>query len=225
MRKVPYANAVGSLMYAMMCMRPDICYAVGMVSRYQSNPGQGHWKAVKRVLRYLKGTADYALCYQGSDLQLEGYTDADWAGDLDERRSTSGFVFLLGCGAISWSSKKQTCIALSTMEAEFVAFSSAVQEVVWLRNFLDHLIDASDSGPVPINCDSQAAIAYAKDPKFHCKTKHIDIRYKFAKDFVKRKEVDIRYISTHDMIADPLTKAIPRDVFCKHTISQGLRRC
>ena len=165
MRKVPYANAVGSLMYAMMCTRPDICYAVGMVSRYQSNPGQGHWKAVKRVLRYLKGTTDYALCYQGSDLQLEGYTDADWAGDLDERRSTSGFVFLLGCGAISWSSKKQTCIALSTMEAEFVAFSSAAQEAVWLRNFLDHLVDANDSGPVPINCDSQAAIAYTKESK------------------------------------------------------------
>ena len=224
MKMVPYANAVGSLMYAMMCTRPDICHAVGMVSRYQSNPGQGHWKAVKRVLRYLKGTTDLALCYQGSDLQLEGYTDADWAGDLDERRSTSGFVFLLGNGAISWSSKKQTCIALSTMEAEFVAFSTAAQEAVWLRNFLDHLMDASDSGPVPINCDSQAAIAYTKNPKFHCKTKHIDLRYKFARDYVKHKMVDIRYVSTHDMIADPLTKAIPRDVFCKHTKSQGLRR-
>ena len=133
MKNVPYASAVGSLMYAMMCTRPDICFAVGLVSRYQSNPGTTHWKAVKRILRYLSGTADYGLCYRGKDLQLQGYTDADWGGDLDERRSTSGYVFLLAHGAISWSSKKQSCIALSTMEAEFVAFCSAAQEGVWLK--------------------------------------------------------------------------------------------
>ena len=101
MEKVPYSSAVGSLMYAMMCTRPDIYFVVGMVSRYQSNPGQTHWKAVKRILRYLKGTADYSLCYQGNDLHLMGYTDADWGGDLDERKSTSGYVFLLNNGAIS----------------------------------------------------------------------------------------------------------------------------
>ena len=226
MKRVPYASAVGSLMYAMMCTRPDICFAVGMVSRYQSNPGQAHWKAVKRILRYLKGTADYSLCYQGNDLQLRGYTDADWGGDLDERKSTSGFVFLLNNGAISWSSKKQSCIALSTMEAEFVAFSSAVQEAVWLKRFLDHLgITNSASSPVLVNCDSEAAIAYTKDPKFHCKTKHIDTKYNFVKDMVARKEVNMKYISTQEMIADPLTKPVPRDVFVRHVKSQGLRRC
>ena len=101
MKRVPYSSAVGSLMYAMLCTRPDICYAVGLVSRYQSNPGQTHWKAVKRILRYLRGTADYKLCYQGSDLQLVGYSDADWGGDLDERKSISGYVFLLNNGTIS----------------------------------------------------------------------------------------------------------------------------
>ena len=106
MAKVPYSSVVGSLMYAMMCTIHDICFAIGMASRYQSNPGQTHWKAVKRILRYLKGTADYSLCYQGNDLYLMGYTDADWGGDLDERKSTSGYVFLLNNGAISWSSKK-----------------------------------------------------------------------------------------------------------------------
>ena len=130
MEKVPYANVVGSLMYAMLYTRPDICFAVGMVSRYQSSPGEAHWKAVKRILRYLKGIADYSLCYQGSNLTVRGYTDADWAGDGDERKSTSGFVFLLGNGAIFWSSKKQSCIALSTMEAKFEAFSVAAQEAV-----------------------------------------------------------------------------------------------
>ena len=101
MEKVPYASAIGSLMYAMLCTRPDICYAVGLVSRYQSNPGQAHWKAVKRILRYLKGTMDYALNYQESDLQLVGYTDTNWASDHDERKSTSGYVFLFGNGVIS----------------------------------------------------------------------------------------------------------------------------
>ena len=123
MKKVPYASAMGSLMYAMLCTRSDISYAVGMVSRYQSNPGEARWKAVKRILRYIKGTVNYRLCYQGQDLQLKGYTDEDWEGDLDERKSTSYYVFVLGNGAITWCSKKQTCIALSTMEGEFVAFS------------------------------------------------------------------------------------------------------
>ena len=225
MKKVPYTSAVGSLMYAMMCTRPDICFAVGMVSRYQSNPGPAHWKAVKRILRYLKGTAHYSLCYEGNDLQLKGYTDADWGGDLDERKSTSGYIFLLNNGAISWSSKKQSCIALSTMEAEFVAFSAAVQEALWLKRFLDHLgVIANVADPVLVNCDSQAAIAYTKDPKYHCKTKHIDTKYNFVKDIVARKEVSMKYISTHEMVADPLTKPIPRDVFLTYVKSQGLRR-
>ncbi|KAG2705909.1 hypothetical protein I3760_05G078600 [Carya illinoinensis] len=145
MARVPYANAVGSLMYAMMCTRPDICYAVGLVSRFQSNPGLAHWKAVKRIMRYLKGTADYVLCYQGSDLQLKGYSDADWGNDLDERKSTTGYAFLLNNGAITWSSKKQPCIALSTMEVEYIACSAAAQETVWLRRFLKHLDIGTDS--------------------------------------------------------------------------------
>ena len=101
MNNVPYASAVGSLMYAMLCTRPDICYVVGLVSRYQSNPGEAHWKAVKRILRYLKGTMDYSLCYQGKDLLLREYTDVDWAGGVDQRKSTYGFVFLSGNSAIS----------------------------------------------------------------------------------------------------------------------------
>ncbi|XP_065628308.1 secreted RxLR effector protein 161-like [Quercus suber] len=123
---VPYANAVGSLMYAMMCTRPDICYAVGLVSRFQSNSRLAHWNAVKRILRHLKGTADYILCYQGSDLHMIGYSDVNWGSDLDECKSTSVYAFLLNNSAITRSSKKQPCIALSTMEAEYVACSTAV---------------------------------------------------------------------------------------------------
>ena len=140
MNKVSYLIVIGSLMYAMMCTRLHIYHVVGMASRYLSNPGQAHWKAIKRVLRYLKGTIDYSLYYQGNDLQLKGYTNVDWGRDLDERKSTLGFAFLLNRGAISWSSKKQSCIAISTMETEFVALSAVVQGV-WLRIFLEHLIN------------------------------------------------------------------------------------
>jgi hypothetical protein len=130
MARVPYANAIGSLMYAMLCTRPDICFAVGLVNRFQSNRGPAHWKAVKRILRYLRGTADYMLCHQGMDLRLRGYSDADWASDLDECKSTSGYTFLLGGRAITWCSKKQSCVAFSTMESEYVACSEAIQEAV-----------------------------------------------------------------------------------------------
>ena len=126
MARVPYANAIGSLMYAMLCTCPDICFAVELVSRFQSNPRLAHWKAVKRILRYLRETADYMLCYQGKDLRLREYSDADWAGDLDKRKSTFSYTFLLGGGAITWCSKKQSCVALSTMESEYVACSAAV---------------------------------------------------------------------------------------------------
>ena len=165
MSRVPYASVVGSLMYAMMCTHLDICFAVGLVSRYQSNPGREHWKAIKRIMRYLKGTMDYCLVYQGSELRLVGYSNADWGGDRDQRKSTSGYVFLLNKGVISWCSKKKTCITLSTMEAEFIACSATVQEVVWLRRFFGNLgIQGDCVEPITVYCDNQASIAFTKDP-------------------------------------------------------------
>ena len=159
MSNVPYASAVGSLMYAMLCTRPDICFAVGLVSRYQSNPGTTHWQAFKRIMRYLRGTTDLVLCYQGGDLQLRGYSDADWGGDLDESKSNSGYVFTFGGGAVSWCSKKQDCIALSTMEAEYVACCLAAQEAIWLRSFLQNLnLTPRVDDPVEMWCDNTAAI-------------------------------------------------------------------
>ncbi|XP_050207760.1 secreted RxLR effector protein 161-like [Mercurialis annua] len=222
---VPYASVIGSLMYAMMCTRPDICFAVGLVSRYQSNRGREHWKAVKTIFRYLKGTKNYCLCYQGSEMRLIGYSDADWGGDLDQRKSTSGFVFLLNKGAISWCSKKQTSIALSTTEAEFIACSTAVQEAVWLRRFFGNLgFKNENEGAITLHCDNQAAIAYTKDPKFHSRTKHIDSKYNYVRDIIAKRELVVQYISMHQMVADPLTKPIPRDVFLAHVKSLGLRR-
>ena len=134
-------------------------------------------EAVKLILRYLKNTVDYSLVYQGKDLKLIGYSDAEWAGDPSQRKSTAGYAYILNGGAISWSSKKQTCIALSTMEAEYIASCSAAQEAVWLRRFLKHLSVVERAAvPVHIWTDSMAALAYAKDPKYHGRTKHIEIK-------------------------------------------------
>ncbi|KAH9751450.1 hypothetical protein KPL71_014302 [Citrus sinensis] len=139
MRRVPYADAVGSLVYAMLCTRPDICFAVGMVSRYQFNPGPQYWTAVKHIIKYLKRTKNYMLVYSGDELIPVGYTDSDFMSDKDSRKSTSGYVFTLGSGDISWMSVKQSCITDLTTKAEYVATSEAAKEVVWLRKFLRNL--------------------------------------------------------------------------------------
>jgi len=137
MSRVPYASAIGSLMYAMVCTRPDIAHAVGVLSRFMSKPRKEHWTIVKRVFRYLRGTSDYGLCYQGRlgldrVLDIHGFVDADWVGDLDQRRSTSGYVFNLFGDVFSWMSKKQSVVALSTTEAEYMTAIHASKEVVWL---------------------------------------------------------------------------------------------
>ncbi|XP_075083452.1 secreted RxLR effector protein 161-like [Nicotiana tabacum] len=149
MKAVPYASAVGSLMYAMLCTRPDICFVVSMVSRFQSNPGREHWTAVKHIIKYLKRIRDYMLVYHSGDLAPIGYTDSDFQSDRDSRKSTSRYVFTLGGGAISWRSIKQSCAADSTMEAEYMAASEAAKEVVWLGNFLkEHNVVLSIQAPI-----------------------------------------------------------------------------
>jgi hypothetical protein len=225
MSDIPYSSALGSLMYAMLFTRPDLCHAVGLLSRYQSNPGELHWKQILNTLRYVKGTVDYHLCFNGHNLQLQGFTDADWQGDLDERRSTSGYIFKLGGGAISWRSKKQDSVAVYSMEAEYIAASEAVKEGVWLKEFLASLkVVTSASNPITIFCDNQAAIKVSKDPKFHSKTKHIEGRYHFIRDIINRlKTIRLEYLPSLDMVADPLTKPLSQESFCKHVSNMGLR--
>ncbi|CAA0829662.1 cysteine-rich RLK (RECEPTOR-like protein kinase) 8 [Striga hermonthica] len=135
-----YATAIGSLMYAMVCTQPDIAHAVGVVSRFMSNPGVMHWEAVKWILRYLRGTKDQALVFGRGTLTLSGFVDADFAGsDLDKRRSTTGYVFTYGGTTVSWISKLQKIVTLSTTEAKYVAVTEAAKELVWLQNFLNEL--------------------------------------------------------------------------------------
>ena len=182
--------------------------------------------AVKRILQYRKRTSDYMLCYQGKkDLRLISYSDVDWGGDINQSKSTSGYAFLLNDSAILWSSKKQSCVALSTMEAEYVACSAATQDMVWLRSFLQHLeIVKTALESVIIFCDNTAALAVFKDPKYHGKTKHIKKRYHYIRDAITKKDVILKHIYTSNMVVDPLTKPIARDIYVRHVRSLGLCR-
>ena len=224
MRAVPYASAVGSLMYAMLCTRPDISYAVGMVARYQANPGQAHWTAVKHILKYLKRTRDYQLVYQSDSLKPLGYTDSDFQADRDEKKSTSGYVFVLGGGAISWRSAKQKCIADSTMEAEYVAASEAAKEAVWLRNYLLDLgIISNLPRSITVYCDNTGAVANSKEPRSHKATKHIERKYHIIREIVRRGDVQVEKIATLENLADPFTKSLPQKVYDRHVRGLGLR--
>ena len=224
MKAVPYASAVGSLMYAMLCTRPDICFAVGMVSRFQSNPGKEHWTAVKHIIKYLKRTRDYMLVYHSNELVPIGYTDSDFQSDKDSRKSTSGNVFTLGGAAVVWRSIKQTCVADSTMEAEYVAASEAAKEAVWLRNFLKDLaVVLAIKTPLTIYCDNSGAVANSKEPRSHKKAKHIERKYHLIRDIVQRGDVVVAKIASENNLADPFTKALPQKPFDRHVEGLGVR--
>ena len=211
-----YQSAIGSLMYLSVCTRPDIAYSVDSLARFTSKPTKEHWTALKRLLRYLKGTLQHGILYtKDGSSSCVGYTDADWAGDVDDRKSTSGYVFLLSGGAISWKSQKQRCVALSTAEAEYVAMASAAQESVWLRQLIAELTNTSTDSPTLIFEDNQSAIAMTKNPQFHGRAKHIDIKHHFIRQLVAQGTIVLEYCPTVEMAADMLTKGLGRETFCK----------
>ena len=218
MSQVPYASAVGSLMFTMVCTRPDIVHAVGAVSRYMANLGKEHQSVVKRILRYVKGTSNVALCYGGSNFTVRGYVDSDYAGDLDKSKSTSGYVFTLVGGAVSWVSKLQSIVATSTTEAEYVAATQASKEAIRLQMLLEELEHKQEK--IALFCDSQSALHLAKNPAFHSKTKHIRVQYHLVCEKVKEGSVDIQKIHTKDNLADIFTKPINNDKFtwCRSSI-------
>ena len=203
-----YQRAISSLNYAALCTRPDISAAVGVLSQFMSKPNETHWSGVKRILRYLRGTSTYGLMYDGSGgTKLVGFSDADWAGDINTRRSTSGYAFQLGNSTITWSCRKQATVAKSSTEAEYVALSMATQEAVWLRRLL-HDIGVDIQLPTTIFEDNQGAIDLSKNPKHHNGTKHIDICHHFVRERVASKEVAVSYCPTDEMTADVLTKGL-----------------
>jgi hypothetical protein len=177
-----------------------------------SKPTAAHWNAAKVVLRYLIGTAQFGITYGGSDFSLVGYCDADYAGDLATRRSTSGFAFVIARGVVSWSARLQATVAVSTAEAEYMAAAAAVKEAMWLRTLMNDL-GVPVSGGVHIFTDNQASLTLLKNPISSQRSKHIDIIYHFARECVTRGLVDFSYISTDDMAADIMTKALPLPKF------------
>ena len=219
-----YQQAVGCLTYISTATRPDIAAAVSVLSQYMSKPSKDHWMGVKRVLRYLKGTLKYGLKFtaQEEKPELFGYSYADWAGDVDTRRSASGYVFQLGSGTVSWSSRKQQTVAKSSTEAEYVALSSATQEAVWLRRLMKDLGRQMDA-PTTIYEDNQGAIELAKNAKFHNRTKHIDICHHFVRERVLSNEIRVIYCPSEDMVADIMTKGLPKCTFEKLRNLLGVR--
>lgn len=221
MSKVLYASAVGSLMYDMVCTRPDIAHAVGVVSRYMSDPGKEHWEGVKWILRYLKGTSGMALCFKKSNIILQGFTDANLGGDLDSRKSTTGYMFTFGGTAVSWMSRLQKSVALSTTEAEYMAISEAGKEMIWLKNFLKELGKEQDN--YELFSDSQSAIHLDKNPVFHARSKHIQLRYHHIRELINEGTLSLQKIPGLKNPSDMLTKVVGVDKLRLCTASVSLQ--
>ncbi|KAK8670919.1 hypothetical protein V6N13_037531 [Hibiscus sabdariffa] len=197
MSQIPYASAIGSIMYAMICTRPNLSYALSMTSRYQANPEQ---------------------------LSIKGYTDASFQTDKDDSRSQSGFVFCLNGGAVSWKSSKQDTVVDSTTEAEYIAASEAAKEAVWIKKFVTELgVGPSISDAMELYCDNNGAIAQAKEPRSHQRSKLILRRFHLIREIINRGDVEIYKVHTDDNIADPLTKPLTQQKHDRHTKSLGIR--
>ena len=176
-----YQAVIGSLLYASVATRPDLAASVGVLSKFAIKPSNDHWTGVKRVLRYIQGTLKYGLRFiHSDDFTLLGYSDSDWAGDKDSRKSTSGYIFTLGGSPISWRSTKQSVVALSTTEAEYIALSQAAQEAVWLRHLFTNM-KLKISNPTVLFEDNESAIALSKNPRCHSRMKHVDIKYHYTR--------------------------------------------
>lgn len=216
-----YQRLVGRLIY-LSHTRPDIAYAVSLVSRYMHDPRSGHLDAVNRILRYLKGCPGKGILLSNhGHLEVEGYTDADWAGCLDDRRSTSGYCIFLGGNLVSWRSKKQSVVARSTVEAELRSMASGLCELLWLRLLLTEL-RLFKGGPLRLHCDNQAAINIVNNPVQHDRTKHIEIDRHFIKEKLDEGVLQVGFVKTGDQLADVLTKGVSVVSFFKLCGKMGL---
>ena len=212
-----YRAIVGSLIYGMTCTRPDLSWVVTRLSQHLSKPTEGDWTLLKQVLRYIKGTLDQKLYFKKSESSLKvfAYSDSDWASSED-RRSTTGYYFALNEAgpAISWKSRKQPTVALSTCEAEYMALGETTQEAIYLKQILSDLQEVIgvdiDMEPIQLYGDNQSSLVMIRNPVKHNRTKHIDIRYHFIRDYFNRKIIDIKYVETDKNIADIMTKNLPK---------------
>lgn len=194
-------------MYLATSTRPDIANAVSQLSQFLNCFDKAHWTAAKRVLRYLKKTINFGLIFKQSNESLFGYTDADWGNCSNDRKSYTGYCFMLSGSTITWESRKQATVALSSTEAEYMALSDATKEGIYLRKLFNELNDENIE-KVSILTDNKESIKLAENPVFHKRTKHIDIRHHFIRDALKNKLIDVNFVPTEDMGADILTKAL-----------------
>eukprot|EP00253_Pinus_taeda_P029013 PITA_29013 len=195
--------------------RPDLSFAVGLVARFMQNPRESHWKAAKRILRYVRGKVQFGIHYSAKAAPLlVGFTDSDWAGDPDDRKSTAGYVFTLGSGPITWACKKQAAISFSSAEAEYRGAVEASKEALWLRQILSEL-GFEQQHPTTLWCDNQSAIQLCKDPVQHQRSKHIELQMHFIRKLIHDHVLEVQYCSTDDQVADIFTKALTEAKFTK----------
>jgi hypothetical protein len=216
----PYQQIVGSLLWAAQCNRPDISFAVNRLSQFLKDPSKAHWQAACRVLWYLVTTKHLWLRLGGS-LKMCGFSDSDWAEDRQDRRPTSGYKYHLGSGSISWKSSKQATVSLSSTEAEYKAMSYSCKEGLWLRNLLREL-KLIPSTSIPLHVNNAGAKALSKNPEHHTRTKHIDARFHFIWECVKKDKLAFLHVSTKDMLADMLTKPLRRVPLESHCQAIGV---
>lgn len=221
--KFPYREAVGSLMYLAVATRPDISYAIGIVSRFLNKPKEAHVNAVKRILKYLRGTTDFGIIFDSDTKRdIVCYSDSDYANDPDTRRSTSGNVFMLGTSAISWASQRQKCVALSSTEAEYIAAALAMKEMVWIDRLMDDIWSKHEEPSMLV--DNQSAIRLIKNMEFHKRTKHIDVMYNFVREKFRDGFFKLSYVNTNNQVADIFTKPLPRHKFQKFRSLMGISK-
>jgi len=227
MKGIPYQQLIGSLMYVALATRPDILFAVTKLSQFSSNPGSTHWLQAKRILRYLAATKDINLVYDCGTNEIEIFSDADWASDVDDRHSYSGMMILLNGNPITWKSNKQKSISTSTMEAEYVALEVAVKEAIWLDMIFNELAQKTSldvpRNPYIIRCDNKSTIDFTRNKIERSRIKHIDITYHITRETHEKGLIEMRYISSGDNVADILTKPLPHAVLNKHIERLGLR--
>lgn len=215
-----YASLIGALLWVAQCTRPDISFAVNRLSQFFRDPSESHWYAAVRVLTYL-GSTKHLRLRLGGGLVCSGYSDSDWAEDRLDRHSTSAYTYRIGDGAISWKSRKQHTVSLSSTEAEYKAMSDSTKEALWLKNILTEL-QLRPQSAIPLHVDNEGAEALAQNPSHHSRTKHIHARYHFIRECVQEGDIKVLHVSTKDMLADMLTKPLPRVMLERHRTMFGI---